>query len=118
MDKSLRPPELLKDAAHSAEPERVPIRHEAPANETAALVAALARLRQGSVTVIGDAMLDRYIYGTVDRISPEAPIPVISVEREVAMPGGAGNVVRNLTAIGAQHLLALGDVAGLAGGDA
>jgi len=100
MDKSLRPPELLKDAAPSAEPERVPIRHEAPANETAALVAALARLRQGSVTVIGDAMLDRYIYGTVDRISPEAPIPVISVEREVAMPGGAGNVVRNLTAIG------------------
>jgi D-beta-D-heptose 7-phosphate kinase/D-beta-D-heptose 1-phosphate adenosyltransferase len=53
------------------------------------------------VTVIGDAMLDRYVYGTVGRISPEAPIPVLTVEREVGMPGGAGNVVRNLTALGA-----------------
>ncbi len=77
-----------------------PDRLEASPNETAALVAALPKLRHGSVMVIGDAMLDRYIYGTVDRISPEAPIPVISVEREVAMPGGAGNVVRNLTALG------------------
>ena len=50
--------------------------------------------------VIGDVMLDRYVYGTVDRISPEAPIPILAVEREVAMPGGAGNVVRNLTALG------------------
>jgi D-beta-D-heptose 7-phosphate kinase/D-beta-D-heptose 1-phosphate adenosyltransferase len=46
-------------------------------------------------------MLDRYVYGAVNRVSPEAPIPIISVERDVAMPGGAGNVVRNLTALGA-----------------
>ena len=46
-------------------------------------------------------MLDRYVYGVVDRISPEAPIPILSVERDVVMPGGAGNVVRNLTALGA-----------------
>ena len=51
--------------------------------------------------VVGDAMLDRYVYGAVTRVSPEAPIPILSVERDVAMPGGAGNVVRNLTALGA-----------------
>ena len=69
--------------------------------ELAALAAAARRLARTSVTVIGDVMLDRYVYGTVDRISPEAPIPVLEVEREVAVPGGAGNVVRNLTALGA-----------------
>jgi hypothetical protein len=46
-------------------------------------------------------MLDRYVYGTVERVSPEAPVPILAVERELAMPGGAGNVVRNLTALGA-----------------
>ncbi|MBV9655118.1 MAG: D-glycero-beta-D-manno-heptose-7-phosphate kinase [Acetobacteraceae bacterium] len=65
------------------------------------LVGAVQRLAKGSVLVVGDAMLDRYVYGTVERISPEAPIPVVRVEREIAMPGGAGNVVRNLTALGA-----------------
>jgi D-beta-D-heptose 7-phosphate kinase/D-beta-D-heptose 1-phosphate adenosyltransferase len=58
-------------------------------------------LKRASVLVVGDAMLDRYVYGAVRRISPEAPVPVLAVEREVAMPGGAGNVVRNLTALGA-----------------
>ena len=81
-------------------PSPPPSRLESSPSETSALVAALPRLRHGSVMVIGDAMLDRYIYGTVERISPEAPIPVVSVEREVAMPGGEGNVVRNLTALG------------------
>lgn len=69
--------------------------------ETAALARAVRRLARTSVMVIGDVMLDRYVYGSVDRISPEAPIPILVVEREVAMPGGAGNVVRNLTALGA-----------------
>ena len=67
----------------------------------AALSSAVRRLARTSVTVIGDVMLDRYIYGVVDRVSPEAPIPILRVERETAMPGGAGNVVRNLTALGA-----------------
>src|SRR5579883_2463678 len=71
------------------------------ADEHAALAAAIPRLARASVLVIGDAMLDRYVYGTVERISQEAPIPIMAVEREVAMPGGAGNVVRNLTALGA-----------------
>ncbi len=65
------------------------------------LVAAVRSLKRASVLVVGDAMLDRYVYGAVRRISPEAPVPVLAVEREVAMPGGAGNVVRNLTAVGA-----------------
>nr|WP_256476143.1 PfkB family carbohydrate kinase [Siccirubricoccus soli] len=58
-------------------------------------------MRRGAVLVVGDAMLDRYVYGRVERVSPEAPVPVLAVEREVALPGGAGNVVRNLTALGA-----------------
>ena len=66
----------------------------------AALLAAVRRLARTNVTVIGDAMLDQYVYGEATRISPEAPIPILAVEREVAMPGGAGNVVRNLTALG------------------
>ena len=69
--------------------------------EQAALAGAVRRLARTSVMVIGDVMLDRYVYGSVERISPEAPIPILVVEREVAMPGGAGNVVRNLTALGA-----------------
>jgi D-beta-D-heptose 7-phosphate kinase/D-beta-D-heptose 1-phosphate adenosyltransferase len=67
----------------------------------AELAEGVRALRRASVLVVGDAMLDRYVYGVVRRISPEAPVPVLAVEREVAMPGGAGNVVRNLTALGA-----------------
>lgn len=69
--------------------------------DVAALARAVRRLSRTSVMVIGDVMLDRYIYGLVERISPEAPIPILAVESERAMPGGAGNVVRNLTALGA-----------------
>jgi len=57
------------------------------------------------VLVLGDVMLDRFVYGVVDRISPEAPIPVVSVERTVDMPGGAANVARNISALGAQCAL-------------
>lgn len=54
-----------------------------------------------NILVAGDVMLDRYVYGRVERISPEAPIPVLAVESEEIMLGGAGNVVRNLSALGA-----------------
>ncbi|MDJ0386644.1 D-glycero-beta-D-manno-heptose-7-phosphate kinase [Roseomonas sp. E05] len=64
------------------------------------LIEGVRQLKRGTVLVVGDAMLDRYVYGHVNRISPEAPVPVLAVERELAMPGGAGNVVRNLTALG------------------
>ncbi|WP_203074672.1 D-glycero-beta-D-manno-heptose-7-phosphate kinase [Falsiroseomonas ponticola] len=65
------------------------------------LTEAVRLLKRASVLVVGDAMLDRYVYGQVQRVSPEAPVAVLAVERELAMPGGAGNVVRNLTALGA-----------------
>ncbi len=63
---------------------------------------ALQRLPQARVLCIGDAMLDRFFHGSVSRISPEAPIPVLRIQREASMPGGAGNVVRNLAALGAR----------------
>jgi D-beta-D-heptose 7-phosphate kinase/D-beta-D-heptose 1-phosphate adenosyltransferase len=86
--------------------------------------AAVHLLARASVLVVGDVMLDRYVYGQVARISPEAPVPILSVEREVAYPGGAGNVVRNLTALGAAVALvsvvgddqAGADLTGLVGG--
>lgn len=69
--------------------------------ELSALADRVERLRATSVLCVGDVMLDRFVYGSVDRISPEAPIPVLAVQRESAMLGGAGNVVRNLVALGA-----------------
>ena len=64
----------------------------------AGLIDTLAKAR---VLCIGDVMLDRFISGRVDRISPEAPIPVFRIQREQSMLGGAGNVVRNLVSLGA-----------------
>lgn len=75
-------------------------RTESGVSPEAALAAAVRGLRRGSVLVVGDAMLDRYVYGRVSRVSPEAPVPVMAIERETALPGGAANVVRNLTALG------------------
>ena len=58
--------------------------------------------------VVGDVMLDRYWFGDVSRISPEAPVPVVKVERSEERPGGAANVARNAAALGAKvSLLAL-----------
>jgi D-glycero-beta-D-manno-heptose-7-phosphate kinase len=65
------------------------------------------------ILVVGDLMLDRYIYGVVDRISPEAPVPVVLVRDETMMPGGASNVACNLKTLGGAS-----EVAGLVGGDA
>ena len=53
------------------------------------------------VLVAGDFMLDEYLWGRVERISPEAPVAVVEVERETRTLGGAGNVVNNLVALGA-----------------
>ena len=52
-------------------------------------------------TVIGDVMLDTYLWGRVDRISPEAPVPVVTIEKKESRPGGAANVAANLRALGA-----------------
>jgi D-beta-D-heptose 7-phosphate kinase/D-beta-D-heptose 1-phosphate adenosyltransferase len=65
----------------------------------------LRAFRAARVLCVGDVMLDHFVYGAVDRISPEAPIPVLRVERETRTLGGAGNVLRNLRALGAQAAL-------------
>ncbi|HUP51968.1 MAG TPA: PfkB family carbohydrate kinase [Longimicrobiales bacterium] len=79
-----------------------------------ALLDGAARIR---VLVVGDIMLDRYITGVVERISPEAPVPVVRVSGERAAPGGAGNVAANVTALGASCRL-VGHVGEDAEGDA
>jgi len=61
----------------------------------------LRRFRGRRFLVVGDLMLDRYVFGDVSRISPEAPVPVVRVEREEARLGGAANVANNLLALGA-----------------
>lgn len=57
------------------------------------------------ILVLGDIMLDRYVWGTVERISPEAPVPVVQVSRDTLCLGGAGNVYQNLKSLGAFPLL-------------
>ncbi|MBD3837192.1 D-glycero-beta-D-manno-heptose 1-phosphate adenylyltransferase [Brevundimonas sp.] len=75
-----------------------------------ALQTLLERVRDLKAACVGDLMLDRYVYGEVSRISPEAPIPVLRTRRTTAMPGGVGNVARNVAALGG--LARLGAVAG------
>ncbi|MDA7916345.1 D-glycero-beta-D-manno-heptose-7-phosphate kinase [Verrucomicrobia bacterium] len=59
----------------------------------------LRNAKKRKILVIGDVMLDQFIWGQVDRISPEAPVPVVNFQRESFMPGGAANVARNLAAM-------------------
>jgi D-beta-D-heptose 7-phosphate kinase / D-beta-D-heptose 1-phosphate adenosyltransferase len=68
---------------------------------TASLLPLLDRFEGVPVLLLGDLMLDRYIWGEVSRISPEAPVPVLQVVREDARLGGAGSVIANLAALGA-----------------
>jgi D-beta-D-heptose 7-phosphate kinase/D-beta-D-heptose 1-phosphate adenosyltransferase len=70
-----------------------------------AVEAMLGRAAGGAVLAVGDIMLDRFVTGRVERISPEAPIPVLAVERETVMPGGVGNVVANIRALGGEARL-------------
>lgn len=72
----------------------------------------LAAAKKVRILVVGDVMLDQYIYGHVGRISPEAPVPVVEFEAETFMPGGAANVARNLTSLGSRA-----DVFGVIGND-
>ena len=75
-----------------------------------ALQGLLDRVRGMEIACVGDLMLDRYVYGEVTRLSPEAPIPVLRSKRTVSMPGGVGNVARNVAALGGHARL--GAVAG------
>jgi rfaE bifunctional protein kinase chain/domain len=65
----------------------------------------LPKFEQARVLVVGDVMLDRYWFGDVHRISPEAPVPVLKVSRVDERPGGAANVARNIAALGGQATL-------------
>ncbi|MDD8016825.1 MAG: D-glycero-beta-D-manno-heptose-7-phosphate kinase [Bacteroidota bacterium] len=65
----------------------------------------LKTVKNKRVAIIGDVMIDRYVWGTVSRISPEAPVPVVEVESESTRLGGAANVANNITSLGAKALL-------------
>ena len=67
------------------------------------LLRKISRLR---ILVVGDVMLDRYIWGDATRISPEAPVPVIDIDRETWTAGGAGNVGLNIASLGARCTVA------------
>ena len=65
----------------------------------------IAGMKGKRIAVIGDLMLDRYIWGSVSRISPEAPVPVVDMEQEQARLGGAANVAKNIKSLGGEPLL-------------
>jgi D-beta-D-heptose 7-phosphate kinase/D-beta-D-heptose 1-phosphate adenosyltransferase len=84
-----------------AEPQSTSLEQSgAQPGQTSDMSALLAKLPGARVVCVGDLMLDRYVEGRVNRLSPEAPIPVLEVQRESAMLGGVGNVLRNLAALG------------------
>lgn len=69
------------------------------------LIKIINRFKGKKVIVIGDVMLDKYIWGSVSRISPEAPVQVVEVEKESSAPGGAANVANNIAALGAKTVM-------------
>ena len=73
--------------------------------DLATLRSVVDRFSGRRILVLGDLMLDRYVWGRVERISPEAPVPVVEIERESFALGGAGNVAANLRALGAEPVL-------------
>src|SRR5262245_5796234 len=76
------------------------------------LVDAVRRLRSPRVLVVGDLILDRYVWGVVSRISPEAPVQILDASREELRLGGAANVAHNAAVLGAKA-----SCAGVIGGD-
>lgn len=85
------------------------IRYTGRMNDQALVQTAIERLRNTAggqrFLVVGDIMVDHYVYGDVERVSPEAPVPVLDVVRRRSCPGGAANVANNLIALGAQVTL-------------
>ncbi len=80
--------------------------------KTGALRATLKKFRNAKVLVVGDLILDQYVWGGVSRISPEAPVPVVTVTSETLQLGGAANVSNNIRALGGRV-----DLCGVIGGD-
>ncbi|MFZ4606269.1 MAG: PfkB family carbohydrate kinase, partial [Caulobacter sp.] len=68
--------------------------------DLASLQSLLTAVSGVRVACVGDVMIDRFVYGDVNRTSPEAPVPVLARGRETTMLGGAGNVARNVAALG------------------
>src|SRR5512137_1560829 len=77
----------------------------APSSQPVRFSAWRTRVARARVLVVGDVMLDRYWFGDVERISPEAPVPVVKIARTDERPGGAANVARNARSPGAQVTL-------------
>jgi D-beta-D-heptose 7-phosphate kinase / D-beta-D-heptose 1-phosphate adenosyltransferase len=69
------------------------------------LLGILESFSRARVLVLGDVMLDRFVYGSVERMSPEAPVPVMTLERTTEVPGGAANVARNVVGLGGSAIL-------------
>jgi len=65
----------------------------------------MEKIKKPNILVIGDLMIDHYLWGNVNRISPEAPVQVVEVQKETTVLGGAGNVVNNLVALGADVMV-------------
>src|SRR5262245_40388886 len=66
------------------------------------LIQLVESLPNASVVLVGELMVDKYLYGNVDRLSPEAPVPVLQYDKEELRLGGAGNVAASLAALGAR----------------
>ncbi len=69
------------------------------------LIKYLDRLKDSTLLVVGDIMLDHFIWGKVSRISPEAPVPVVDIQNESIMLGGAANVLNNITSLGGKAII-------------
>jgi len=78
----------------------------APRLDVRRLAKLVSAFRDVRLLVLGDVVLDEYLWGDVERVSPEAPVPVVHVQRESQVLGGAGNVVRNVIALGGRCTLA------------
>ncbi len=65
----------------------------------------ISRFSGQTILVVGDVMLDEYIWGEVERISPEAPVPVVRVQSETWVPGGAANVAHNISSLGGNPVI-------------
>lgn len=74
-------------------------------HDTLAYIEAIESFSEQTMLIFGDVMLDEYLSGSAERISPEAPVPVVSVDGESQLAGGAGNVARNMRSLGATPLL-------------
>ena len=77
----------------------------ARAYEPTQLIGFMEQFAKARILIVGDVMLDEYLIGDADRISPEAPVPVVRIEGEKRLVGGAGNVARNVTALGGRAVL-------------